>query len=183
MAFPLIAAALGLAEFAPMIARWLGGRNAENIASDVVNIAKRITHTDDPYEAIQSLQREPQLVLEFQKAVLQKESDLEAAYLHDRQSARSRDMAFIQAGVKNTRADIMVCAAALGLCMCLLALGCYADNLPGEAVGIISTIAGIFGACLKDAYAFEFGSSRGSKEKDKTVAQMMDEFTRERGEE
>jgi hypothetical protein len=45
--------------------------------------------------------------------------------------------------------------------------------LPGEAVGIISTVAGIFGACLKDAYAFEFGSSRGSKEKDSTVAAML----------
>jgi len=40
--------------------------------------------------------------------------------------------------------------------------------------GIISTVAGIFGACLKDAYAFEFGSSRGSKEKDMTVASLVE---------
>lgn len=175
MAFPIIAAALGLAEFAPMIARWLGGDNAENIATDVVNMARRITKTDDPYEAVQRLQRDQTLIMEFQKAVLQHEAELEAAYLHDKQSARSRDMAFIQAGLRNTRADVMVCAAAFGLVMCLVSLGCYSDDLPGEAVGIISTIAGIFGACLKDAYAFEFGSSRGSKEKDQTVAQMMEE--------
>jgi hypothetical protein len=41
-------------------------------------------------------------------------------------------------------------------------------------VGIISTIAGIFGACLKDAYTFEFGSSLGSKQKDDTVAALME---------
>lgn len=175
MAFPIIAAALGLAEFAPMIARWLGGENAENIASDVITTAKKITKTNDPYEAVQKLQKDPLLVLEFQRAILKQEADLEAAFLHDKQNARQRDMAYLHAGFKNTRADVMVCAAATGLIMCLVALGFYSDNLPGEAVGIISTVAGIFGACLKDAYAFEFGSSRGSKEKDQTVAQLMDE--------
>jgi len=68
----------------------------------------------------------------------------------------------------------MVLAAAFGLVMCLGALVYFAGHMPGEAVGIISTIAGIFGACLKDAYAFEFGSSRGSKEKDLAVAALME---------
>lgn len=30
---------------------------------------------------------------------------------------------------------------------------------------LLSGIAGIFGACLRDAFQFEFGSSRGSREK------------------
>jgi hypothetical protein len=175
MPFPVVAAALGLAEFAPLIARWLGGENAENIAHDVVGMARRITGTEDPYEAVKALQKDPELVIEFQKAIIQHEAEIEIAYLHDKQSARARDMAFVQAGKRNSRADIMVCSAALGLVMCLVSLGCYSDNLPGEAVGIISTIAGIFGACLKDAYAFEFGSSRGSKEKDHTVASLLEE--------
>jgi hypothetical protein len=62
----------------------------------------------------------------------------------------------------------------MGLILCLLSLAYFAQDLPGEAVGILSTIAGIFGSCLKDAYAFEFGSSRGSKEKDSTVAALLD---------
>ena len=40
-------------------------------------------------------------------------------------------------------------------------------------VGIISTVAGIFGACLRDAFQFEFGSSRGSRDKDELLAQMQ----------
>jgi hypothetical protein len=38
-------------------------------------------------------------------------------------------------------------------------------------------IAGIFGACLKDAYTFEFGSSRGSKEKDDSIATLIERNT------
>ena len=75
-------------------------------------------------------------------------------------------MAFVVNKKSNTRADIMVIAAAVGLLSCLISLALFRSNLPGEAVGIISTIAGIFGSCLKDAYSFEFGSSRGSKVKD-----------------
>jgi len=88
----------------------------------------------------------------------------------DRQSARERDVAIAQAGRRNVRADVMVLSAAIGLVTCLCTLTSYAGQLPGEAVGIISTIAGIFDSCLKDAYTFEFGSSRGSREKDSFAA-------------
>lgn len=60
---------------------------------------------------------------------------------------------------KNRRINIMVIGAACGLVFCLLMLTTYKNDLPGEIVGIVSTIAGIFGACLKDAYSSEFGSS------------------------
>jgi hypothetical protein len=94
--------------------------------------------------------------------------------LQDRQQARERDIEILRAGHANRRADLMVVSAALGLILCLLSLAFYSDVLPGEAVGIISTIAGIFGGCLKDAFAFEFGSSRGSKMKDSTVASVLE---------
>ena len=35
-------------------------------------------------------------------------------------------------------------------------LAYYQGHLLGEAVDIISTIAGIFGSCLKDTYAFAY---------------------------
>ena len=76
-------------------------------------------------------------------------------------------------GGKNTRADVMVGGAVLGLVSCLLVLVFFRQEVPGEVVGIVSTIAGIFGACLRDAFQFEFGSSRGSKEKDELLARQM----------
>jgi hypothetical protein len=53
-------------------------------------------------------------------------------------------------------------------------------NLSGEVIGIVSTIAGIFGSCLKDAYAFEFGSSRGSKEKENHLIEMLGDLLNRR---
>jgi len=174
MAIPLIAAAVGLAQFAPMIGRWLGGRKAEDMAKRVVDIANSVTDSLDPMTAIQKLSENNQMLLEFQRAVLALEVQLLQAELEDRQDARARDVALVRAGRVNIRADIMVISAAMGLILCLCSLAYYSHNLPGEAVGIISTIAGIFGSCLKDAYGFEFGSSRGSKEKDSTVAALLE---------
>lgn len=170
MAFPLIPAALGLAEFAPVIARWMGGDNAENVAHHVVEVAKKVTGYSDPVEASKALAENSLLIAEFQKEVIKIEAELELQFMADRQNARERDIAIAQAGRRNVRADVMVLSAAVGLVTCLWTLTHYAGHLPGEAVGIISTIAGIFGSCLKDAYTFEFGSSRGSREKDSLAA-------------
>jgi hypothetical protein len=79
----------------------------------------------------------------------------------------------INACGRNKRLNIMVIGAAFGLIFCILTLTSYRGNLPGEVVGIISTVAGIFGACLKDAYSFEFGSSRGSKDKDDKISSTI----------
>ncbi|MDR2645933.1 MAG: hypothetical protein LBC04_02025 [Holosporaceae bacterium] len=79
----------------------------------------------------------------------------------------------INACGRNRRLNIMVVGAALGLIFCILTLTSYSGNLPGEVVGIISTVSGIFGACLKDAYSFEFGSSRGSKDKDDKISSTI----------
>lgn len=174
MALPFIAAALGLAQFAPSIARLLAGEKAEQVATQVVNIAKKVTGTEDTNSLISVLKDQPDLLIEFQKKVIRLETDMELADLRDRQDARYRDMSFLNAGRYNFRADIMVLSAAAGLIGCLGSLAYYAEFLPGEAVGIISTIAGIFGSCLKDAYAFEFGSSRSSRAKDTTMASLIE---------
>jgi hypothetical protein len=85
----------------------------------------------------------------------------------------SNKISLINACGRNRRLNIMVMGAALGLIFCLLMLISYKGDLPGEVVGIVSTISGIFGACLKDAYSFEFGSSRGSKDKDEQISSTI----------
>jgi hypothetical protein len=171
MALPFMQIALALADLVPTVGHWFSGHPEESghskgVAGKIVDIARRITKSDDPTMALEALRSKPELLLEFQRDVLEMDRDLERAFLLDRQDARARDQSFVTTGRYNIRADIMVLAAAFGLLACLLALAYYKETLPGEAVGIISTVAGIFGSCLKDAYSFEFGSSRGSKEKD-----------------
>ncbi|GAO98218.1 hypothetical protein Cva_00866 [Caedimonas varicaedens] len=171
MVAPVIAAAVALAEMTPLISKWLSNSEesvvgTQKIAQQVVELAKKVTHADHPMAAVQALTDDPKLFIQYQQALTTMNHEIERSYLQDRINSRDRDAALIAAGRSNTRADIMVMSAAAGLLFCLIALGYYQGELPGEAVGIISTIAGIFGACLKDAYAFEFGSSRGSKNKD-----------------
>ena len=98
-------------------------------------------------------------------AALRADYDLEIAYLGDRKDARGRDVALAQAGYHNKRADLMVLFDVVGLVACLAVLTVFRADVPGEVVGLLSTIAGIFGLCLRDAHQFEFGSSRGSREK------------------
>ncbi len=173
MTLPFIAAALSLAEFAPSIIRLISGDKKADSAQEILNRAKKIAQTEDVLEISQIFRENPQMLLDFQHSIFEIEKECELAYLGDRKDARERDSHFIKLGHRNYRGDIMVVSAALGLISCLFTLTYFSNNLPGETVGILSTIAGIFGSCLKDAYAFEFGSSRGSKEKDSTVAVLL----------
>jgi len=169
-----ISAALGLVSFAaPYVGKWLFGDEGEQVAKQVVDTAQKITGTSSPQDAEAALRANPELLAQFQAHLADVNADLEKAYLADRQSARARDVELAKAGRTNRRADLMVTAVVVGLIACIGVLAFYRQAIPGEVVGILSTIAGIFGSCLKDAFAFEFGSSRGSKEKDDLLAKAL----------
>lgn len=165
---------MALAQFAPsLIKLFTGSDKAAEVAEKVVGVAQAVTGTQDGAAALEVLKANPDKVLEFRQAIEAQQADLERAYLADRQNARQRDIELAKAGYKNARADLMVLSVAVGLIACLYVLVQYKETIPGEVVGILSTIAGIFGACLKDAFQFEFGSSRGSKEKDDALTRAL----------
>lgn len=137
-----------------------------------MDIAKKVTGKATGDEALAAIQADPNLALEYRKAVLESEAELDKAYLADRADARARDIELHKAGFGNRRADVMVALDVLGLISCLVVLVFFRSTLPGEVVGILSTIAGIFGACLRDAHQFEFGSSRSSQTKDVVIANL-----------
>lgn len=90
---------------------------------------------------------------------------------------QNHSVSMINAYGRNKRLGVMVIGAVAGLIVCLMILIFCKGGLSGEVIGIISTISGIFGACLKDAYSFEFGSSRGSREKDERIsATLLNQF-------
>lgn len=177
MAAPLIPIALALAQFAPSVMRYFGaGETSVAVAEKVVGMAQTVTGAKTPEAALQAMRENAELAQKFSLAVLAADTELEKAYLADRQDARSRDIELRKlTGGSNSRADVMVAGAVIGLISCLLVLAFFKDQVPGEVVGIVSTIAGIFGACLRDAFQFEFGSSRGSKEKDAAMMKWADE--------
>lgn len=171
----LIAAALEIARLAaPRLVRYLSDSDkAPEIADRVITLAQQVTGSTTPDAALAKLQADPNLVLQLNVRLQEIEADVEKAYLVDRQDARRRDLELAKLGQKDGRKDKMIVGDVLGLVACLVILIFFRKELPGEAVGIISTIAGIFGLCLRDAHQFEFGSSRSSQMKDETIAQSI----------
>jgi len=163
--------ALALLQFAPSLLRYFGaGEKPAAVADKVVEIARTVTGAATGPEALEAIRANAAQAAAFQQAVLEADTTLEQAYLADRRDARARDVALHQAGFHNTRADLMVLFDVIGLIACLVVLSVFRKEIPGEVVSLLSTIAGIFGLCLRDAHQFEFGSSRGSKEKDALLA-------------
>ena len=164
-----ITIAMGLAQFAPQIIKWVSGSDkAAEAAGKVIEIAQTVTGKQGT-DAIDALRLDPELAVKFRDSVLAREADLDKAYLVDRQSARDRDVALAQAGRYNWRADILAVLAVGGLVVCMWFIA-NNSGMPERAVNAIMFVAGVLAAAVRDVYSFEFGSSRGSKEKDEIIA-------------
>ncbi len=165
---------MALAQFAPSIIKLITGSDkAEAVAGSVINIAKTVTNTNTSDAALAAITGDPDKIIAFRTAIAAQQADLEKAYLSDVENARVRDIDVRKlTGGTNLRADLAVLAVVVGLITCLVVLIQYKASIPGEVVGILSTVAGIFGSCLKDYFSFEFGSSRSSQNKDATISNL-----------
>lgn len=173
MVAPLVMAALPLlAEFAPGLVRWMAGDDAGDVADKVVGIAKQVTGTADADAAAAALRADPALALAFKQRAADIELELERATLADRQDARARDVAMRQAGQRNRRADAMLLMAFAALCLIIYLAWEGRLDMPDQVFSLLNLAAGYILKMIGDAFAFEFGSSRGSKEKDALLAAL-----------
>ena len=165
-----VTVAFGLAQYAPSIIKWLSGSDkAEEAAQKVIDVARVVTGKQDASEAVAAIQADPAMLMQFRQAMASIEADMDRAYLADRQNARGRDVAFVQAGRWNIRADLLALLSVTGLIVCVWFVA-RDSSLPERAVNAIMFVAGTLAACVRDVFAFEFGSSRGSREKDAILA-------------
>lgn len=165
-----ITIALALAgQFAPDIIRYFTNSDtAGSVAGKVIDIAKTVTGKGTPDEAMAAMKADPALAIQFKTAVMANDTDLEKAYLGDRQNARARDVAIVQAGRYNWRADVLAVLAVGGLVLCVYFIA-RDSGLPERAVNAIMFVAGVLASAVRDVYGFEFGSSRSSQTKDMTI--------------
>lgn len=169
---PLIPIALQLAQFAPQVVKWVtGSDSASAAATAIVGLAQQVTKTTSPDEALEVVRTDPSAALAFKQAVLESETDLDKAFLVDRQDARKRDVAYVTSNRYNWRGDLLAVLAVGGLIGCVYLIA-RDTALPERAVNAIMFVAGVLASCARDVYGFEFGSSRGSKEKDAVIQQI-----------
>lgn len=165
---------------APWLGSLLGGKvgeSAGNLVASVLGckpepkaIEEAIAADPNALLKLKQAEMDHKVTLEklaFQEKQLDAELDIEHRRIdtEDIQSARQRDIKLKSTGYRNTRADIMILVAFISF-----VLICWMIN---TNIGIRPEVLAIFnmavGALLKmigDAFQFEFGSSRGSKEKD-----------------
>ncbi|WP_217589712.1 hypothetical protein [Burkholderia sp. GbtcB21] len=158
---PLIPIAMALAQFAPMIAGWLGGSKAEDVATKVVGVAQAVTGQSAPDAALAAIQADPNLALQFQKAVLEQQGQLAQIAADLTKAELSADMANT-ASVNQTmqieaKADhwptyswrpfVGFCFGLLGLLAGLTVAGAYIGVMAFQAnPAILSQIPGMLGS-------------------------------------
>lgn len=99
------------------------------------------------------------------------DAELEQAYLADRQNARARDIEIHRTAGRNLRADVLAFTAIGGLVSLTITL-LFVPIEDGPARDVLLLLAGTLVAITKEVFSFEFGSSRGSKEKQDVLAAL-----------
>ena len=134
----------------------------------------KISDNPSPEEVVKLRQlqydhEERLLELGIQKA----EQDLKGFKIEveDRDSARTRDVEFIKKGMVNTRANLMFFLAVVMVGI-LVWIVWKDQNINEYVKGIFTLVLGRFLGYLDNIYSFEFGTTRGSKEKDETIKQL-----------
>ncbi|WP_146604278.1 hypothetical protein [Cupriavidus phytorum] len=178
MMLPIV---MALAQFAPMIAGLISGPKAEEIAGKVVNVAQAVTGAATPDAALAALQANPDLALEFQKALVEKEVELaqiaadvrkaeiaadaqsEQTAAGDRDSARKREAA-VRDNTPRVLAYLLI-GGFLGMAFAVLFGQVRADTV------LAGTIIGYLSAKAEQIVAYYFGSTAGSAKKSELLAQ------------
>lgn len=151
---------------------------AERIAETVVDVVSAATGTQidtraDADHALKALEADPALLAQVQQQMLAIAAAEHEAVMKDRVSARERDVA-VRGLAPNWRANIMLIAVTTGLVVCVGLAFVYPDA-PSDARNIVLVVVGALLKMMGDAFAFEFGSSRGSADKSKTIESMVTE--------
>ena len=176
MVLPLVAAAalpalarVGM-EASPAVAQWLGRQIAGDpaIGDRAAEVVRAVTGTDDPIQA-EAAMADPGTRSEVAQRLAELAVEQDRIAAAEMASARARDVALRQAGASRRMPSVLVGIGVGGVVMAVVAMlvGSWMGLPEGGAVmAVLITIAVGFLAIIKDAAAFEFGSSLGSRNKD-----------------
>ncbi len=147
----------------PIVAGLVGGETAGKAAASILGIAEQITGKKGN-EAVDAIKADPALALQFEQALMNQEKDLIKLQYEDIKDARSRDIEVrkLNSG-KNHRADILAYSAIASF---IALIFFFFFRVPDQGIkDIMILLIGNLAGIVSTIYAYEFGSSRGSKDK------------------
>lgn len=160
----------GLKKVAPIVAGLVGGETAGKAAAAILGVAEDVTGKKGQ-EAVDAIAADPALALQFEQALMAQEKDLIKLQLDDVKDARARDIEVRKlAGGKNVRADVLAYLAVISF-IALIFFFFYKTPDPGTKEIMVLLIGNLSGV-VTTIFAYEFGSSRGSKEKTSILGGM-----------
>lgn len=141
--------ALGLAKFVPSIIGWLAGDKAGTVAQKVVNVAETVTgKTGD--QALTALQSDPNLVLQYQKAILDQATTFQqmaAQNAADVNKTMQAEAAASHWPTYSWRPFIGFCFGAMGLISGLTVAACYISVMfLKRDPAVLAALPGMLGA-------------------------------------
>jgi hypothetical protein len=176
----LIPVAIKLAaEFLPTLAAKIAGDRAGDLAETVVataTAAAGLPRDARPEQIIATLRGNAAALEEVRYKFELLNQQEHQRILEDRQSARAYQAQLGESGRR--RGDFMLVGVSLGLLACIVAVVWPGVQIEDAELALLSAVAGALLKMLSDAFAFEFGSSRGSKEKDDQLREFKDALIR-----
>jgi len=167
-----ITAGLALANLVPSLMKFFNiGEKSTAVATEIVEIANKITGKGNAEESIAALHADPTALFAFRVAVMENDTQLEVMYLTDVANARARDIALAQVGQVNNRANALVFFSG-ALILILLAVCVWISPLDEYVKGIVTLIIGRASGWLDQAFNFDFGTTRNNRTKDETINAM-----------
>lgn len=177
----LVSSAIKIAaNYLPSLATKLGGKRAESLAEDVVEAAIAtvgLGKDATPDQVMKALEENKQAQQELQIRLAELDAKEHELIVRDRDSARAYQQAVGEEGRK--RGNYMLAGVTGGLLACVVMVAWprpQGEPLNPAVLGLITTIAGALLKMFSDAFAFEFGSSRGSKEKDEQIRVFQEQL-------
>jgi len=160
----LIPIALSLA---PLLAKWVGGRDAGAVAAEVATAARSVVGTDDPSEVAAQIEADPakrgELAVELSRIAAAREEEEHRQRVREleiaaQDRADARQMARV--GALAWGASLVTGAAFLLLAGTLGVLAFV--EVPAGSREVLLMLAGVVAAMAKDGASFWLGSSASS---------------------
>lgn len=149
-----------LTSIMPSLAKLFGGSKAEDAATSIAELAKKVTGISDEQEAVNKVISDPSMQLDFMKSVDANRIALEQAYLADVQDARAKNA--------HSPMPAIICCF-LSLCVAGLGASLMFVVIPPDNLRLIDTLFGSFLTAWLASIQYWVGSTRGSAEKTKLM--------------